>query len=336
METIVEENDNELKMYERESNFNNNQNSIDEEKSLSKEDNKSENELDNDNRYTQLNDSLSNIIDGYQEEYSKEFNNSNNKEEASHHNNDNYIKGEGINDEEDDDETNKNKINNDINEENNNEIVTPKPKNESIKEYKAIILGDFGVGKTSLLSKYFNKSFNKDNQPNNKINQIYKKIIQIDEKITMQLNMWDTAGQEQSGNIIKKFYIDSYGALVVFDLTNKESFDNLQKWINTIKDFCPKDIVYCFVGNKSDLINERNVEYETIKDFVKDDLYYEVSSKTGNNVSLAFEQLAYSIIEKQIEEENNPEKVLRGMEGRKTTDLISFGPKKNKTKNLCC
>ena len=332
METIQEENDNELNMYERESTFNNNQNSIDEEKTLSKEDNKSENELNNDIRYTQLNDSLSNIIDGYQEEYNKELNNSNNKEETSHHNNDN-----NINDEEDDDDgTNKNKINNDINEENNNEIVTPKPKNETIKEYKAIILGDFGVGKTSLISKYFNKGFNKDNESQNEINQIYKKIIQIDEKITIQLNMWDTAGQEQSGNIIKKFYIDSYGALVVFDLTNKESFVNLQKWINNIKDYCPKDIVYCFVGNKSDLINERKVDYETIKDFVKDDLYYEVSSKTGSNVSLAFEQLAYNIIQKQIEEENNPEKVLRGMEGRKTTDLNSFRAPKIRSKNLCC
>ena len=78
---------------------------------------------------------------------------------------------------------------------------------------------------------------------------------------------------------------------------------------------------------------ERAIEYETIKDFVNENLYYEVSSKTGNNVSLAFEQLAYNIVMKQAEEEGNPDKVIRGKEGRKTYDLRMSSIKHKKK---CC
>ena len=193
-------------------------------------------------------------------------------------------------------------------------MIRKKTKKIKIKEYKIILLGDFGVGKSSL-------------------NNI--KMIQMDENLKIKLNIWDTAGQERNGNIFKQYYIDTFGALIVFDLTNKNSFNNLKKWINELKENSPKDIVYCFVGNKSDLVDERIVVYEEIKDFVQDDLYYEVSSKNGNNVSLSFEQLVYKIIEKQNEEEDNPDKVVRGLEGRKTTDLKGFENDMKKKKKCC-
>ena len=91
------------------------------------------------------------------------------------------------------------------------------------------------------------------------------------------------------------------------------------------------------MGNKADLTSDRNVAYEDAKTVAEDNLYYEVSAKTGNNVSLAFEQLTYGIIEKENEEEDNPEKVIRGKEGRRTADLNDINMmNKELNRKKCC
>ena len=284
-------------------------------------------------RFTKLNDSLLNAIEEYQEENEKELNNNEeensniNREEDNINNNDEIHNTNNINEDENNENENKN--------DDNNILIQQKTKKINIKEYKIILLGDFGVGKSSLIYRYLNNKFKSNIEEETKNLENNTKMIQMDENLKIKLDIWDTAGQERNGNIFKQYYIDIFGALIAFDLTNKNSFNNLNKWINELKENSPKDIVYCFVGNKSDLINERLVSYEEIKDFVKDDLYYEVNSKNGNNVSLAFEQLVYKIIEKQNEEENNPDKVVRGLEGRKTTDLKGFENDMKKKKKCC-
>lgn len=343
METIVEEDDKELKMYERES-IQVKQNLkldeiMDNENERISNDNKNEPKEFKESktyqepmRFTKLNDSLLNAIEEYQEENEKELNYNN--EEVNNNNN----KENEINDIDKLHSTNVNEDDNNEIENKNNEnylIIDSKPKNIKIKEYKIIVLGDFGVGKSSLIYRYLNNKFKSNIEEESKNLEINTKMIQMDKNLKIKLNIWDTAGQERNGNIFKQYYIDIFGALIVFDLTNKISFNNLEKWINELKENSPKDIVYCFVGNKSDLVDERIVVYEEIKDFMKVDLYYEVSSKNGNNVSLAFEQLVYKIIEKQNEEEDNPDKVIRGLEGRKTTDLKGFENDMKKKKKCC-
>ena len=359
METITEEDDKEVKMYERESIMmrQNLKLNLDEDKNIreSKESNNDYNPNESFkesktfqvmNRFTQLNDSLFNAVEEYQEENEKESNN-NNEEDNNNNNNDNINNNNDKNDNNEininADENNINENNDDKDDENNDEkndenqiIITKKPKRENLKEYKIIVLGDFGVGKSSLIYRYLNNKFKKDipeESPNPENNM---KIIQIDENTKVKLNIWDTAGQEKCGKIIRKYYIDIYGALVVFDLTNKESFEHLNNWLNDLKENAPKDVINCFVGNKSDLVEERKISYEEIKEFLQDNLYYEVSTKNGNNVSLAFEQLAYNIFEKQIEEENNPDKVVRGSEGRKTTNLKPFNNENELNKKKAC
>ena len=95
----------------------------------------------------------------------------------------------------------------------------------------------------------------------------------------------------------------------------------LETVLKEIDSNAPRDIVLCLLGNKADLTYDRIIQYEDAKEIAGDNLYYEISSKTGNNVSLAFEQLTYEIIEKQNEEKDNPDKVLRGKEGSRTADL---------------
>ena len=330
MEIIIEEDDKDLKMYERES-----MQSIQNKKKDNNNDNDNDNDNDNkkrkisvgsthsnnsyrsqeSNRYTKINETILNAVETFQVEEQKDLVENMNIEQ-------NIYGG-------------KNKEENNINGINNyedNDIKNTQTTKDKLKEYKIIILGDFGVGKSSLIFTFLNNKFKKetDNSPKAENN---RKIIQIDSNIRIILNIWDTADQEKVGKLQKIYYKDIYGALLVFDLTNRKSFDNLSKWLNELKDNSPQDIVYCFVGNKADLEEERAIEYETIKDFVNEDLYYEVSSKTGNNVSLAFEQLAYNIVMKQAEEEGNPDKVIRGIEGRQTQDLrmSTVKPKKK-----CC
>ena len=334
METIKEEDDNELKMYERES-IQLKQNlqleqlkDDDEQNKRESSDNKNESDLLRESktyqesfRFTKLNESLLNAVATYQEQ-NEELNNIENN--SNEQNNENKI------------ETTENNITNEIKTEENNITITSKVEKEGIKEYKIVLLGDFDVGKTSILYRYMHNKFKKDIQMESQNPEHFQKVIQIDENLKIKLDIWDTAGMEKSGKIFKQYYKDIYGALIIFDLTKKESFNNAKNWLEELKENSPKDVVFCFLGNKSDLVNDREIPYEEIKEYTNDNLYYEVSAKTGNNISLAFESLAYNIQEKQIEEENNPDKVIRGIEGRKTTDLKEYNEKELKKKRPCC
>ena len=334
METIKEEDDNELKMYERES-IQLKQNlqleqlkDDDEQNKRESSDNKNESDLLRESktyqesfRFTKLNESLLNAVATYQEQNEELNNIENNNNEQ---NNENKI------------ETTENNNTNEIKTEENNITITSKVEKERIKEYKIVLLGDFDVGKTSILYRYMHNKFKKDIQMESQNPEHFQKVIQIDENLKIKLDIWDTAGMEKSGKIFKQYYKDIYGALIIFDLTKKESFNNAKNWLEELKENSPKDVVFCFLGNKSDLVNDREIPYEEIKEYTNDNLYYEVSAKTGNNISLAFESLAYNIQEKQIEEENNPDKVIRGIEGRKTTDLKEYNEKELKKKRPCC
>jgi Ras-related protein Rab-1A len=267
------------------------------------------NDNDNKNRYTQVdNDILFNPIEGYEEEKIDQ---------------DVGDKKEDIKEEE------KEKV--DLPSKNPSMIIKP---NKEIKKLKIILLGEIGVGKTSIIKKYVGKNNLNDNPENDFVIKNYD----IDENTTAELTIYDTTNEEKLGKITKNYYKDAHGALIVFDLTNKESFNKVKYWLKEIDSNAPRDIVLCLLGNKADLTYDRIIQYEDAKEIAGDNLYYEISSKTGNNVSLAFEQLTYEIIEKQNEEKDNPDKVLRGKEGRRTADLNDIN-EMNKDlfgKKKCC
>ena len=218
-----------------------------------------------------------------------------------------------------------------------NNKSTLKKKNKNIKKLKIILLGELGVGKSTLINRYINNKFEILRQslsdPEYKI-----KNFEIDDNTIAELSIHDTIHEEKLGKITKNYYKDAHGAIIVFDLTNDESFEKVKNWLNEINSNAPKDIIICLLGNKSDLTMDRKVDYEIAKKIAKDDLYYEVSAKTGNNVSLCFEQLTYVIIKKQNEEEKNPDKEIRGIEGRKSTRLsdIESMNKYSLRKKKCC
>ena len=205
-----------------------------------------------------------------------------------------------------------NKINNDDNKKETKgkkkEKKKDKPKKQII-DIKLILLGDISVGKSSILGRYIDNSFTEDYQCTLQV-ETKSKIIDIDLNTSVKMNIWDTVGQEKYRNLTRQYFRNCHGAIIVFDLTRKDSFDGVQKWIDELNDF-NSNIPILIVGNKSDLIKEREVNEDAIENFVRNKyLYYDVSAKNGSNVSLAFDKIRSEIIEDIKINEKKEEKEL--------------------------
>lgn len=168
--------------------------------------------------------------------------------------------------------------------------------------FKTIILGDCGVGKTTMLYKYYNGNFNNENESTVGVNFVSKFVDSDKYKDIIKLQIWDTAGQERFRSIIKTYYRNVCACIIAYDITNKTSFQNSMYWINEIRqnNDSAKIII---VGNKTDLEDKRQVSFE---DGLKIANYYnapffEVSSRDCVDnifeklVDLVMEELDYDI-----------------------------------------
>jgi small GTP-binding protein len=153
------------------------------------------------------------------------------------------------------------------------------------------MIGDSGVGKSNLLSRFVDNAFNMDSKPTIGV-EFATKTMAIDGK-SIKNQIWDTAGQERFRAITNAYYRGAVGAIIAFDLTKSKSFENVQKWLSELRENAEQKITVMLVGNKSDLSESREVKAETIEDYVnKNKLYYlETSAATGSNVNEAFTQL---------------------------------------------
>ena len=195
--------------------------------------------------------------------------------------------------------------------------------------FKIIVVGDIAVGKTSVINRYIMNSFTENYK--SALGCEYKnKKIDIDAETDANLQIWDTAGEERFMSVTKQYYNDSHGAIVLFDLTKKESFEKVDKWIKELKDNAPKNIVIMVVGNKSDLINEKVDLGNELNKYKNNYLYSEVSAKSGTNVSLAFENLTFKIIEEE------QEKKLKGEDVPRVTIALKKDSQGKKKKKCTC
>ena len=185
------------------------------------------------------------------------------------------------------------------NNDNNNEKKT-------IIEYsfKIILLGDSLVGKTSFVNRFVSNKFEKYQCTINIQN--YKKQIKIDKSTLVNLTIWDTAGQEKFRSLTKQYYQDAQGAIIMFDITDKNSFLKVESWINEIFEYGAKNCSIILIGNKTDLNHQRVIDFNEGNKLAEKYhiLFCEVSAKLGSNINQAFEQLSSIIINKQIKEGN--------------------------------
>ncbi len=164
--------------------------------------------------------------------------------------------------------------------------------------FKIIIVGDGLVGKTAILTRFIENRFEEHYAMTRGVDFATKIINTKGYKVNLQV--WDTGGQEIFSHIRPLFYKGAAASINVFDLANRESFENLPKWIEEVKKKCG-DIPFILVGNKSDLSN-RAMENKEINDFSKKMgmNYLETSAKTGSNVYDLFTKLSEMLLNSEI------------------------------------
>ncbi|MBY8985428.1 MAG: GTP-binding protein [Candidatus Lokiarchaeota archaeon] len=170
--------------------------------------------------------------------------------------------------------------------------------------YKLSLIGDGGVGKTSMVQRYVHGLFKADYKAT--IGTfISKKECEFKELNTsVKFMIWDLAGQHQFQRLWPDYLTDSRAGIIAFDLTNKESFENVRKWYDIINKVALPKIILILVGNKADLNDERQISTEEGMDLAKElGVYYmETSAKTNQNVGELFEWVALQILNNNIEE----------------------------------
>lgn len=161
--------------------------------------------------------------------------------------------------------------------------------------FKYIIIGDSAVGKSNLLLRYTHNNFNDDYQATIGV-EFGAKNLSFKDRI-YRVQVWDTAGQENFRSITRAYYKNSACALIVYDITRRESFEHVQNWIEDCKNQTPKTVLLVLVGNKTDLENERKVSTEEGKQMAErhNMLFYETSARNGKGVHDMFDSTVHEI-----------------------------------------
>ena len=161
--------------------------------------------------------------------------------------------------------------------------------------FKYIIIGDSAVGKSNILLRYIHDKFNEEFQSTIGV-EFGAKNLKIEDKI-YRIQIWDTAGQETFRSITRAYYKNSVCACVVYDITNKNSFQNIKSWLEDCRKQSPKTVFLILIGNKVDLEDRREVTYEEGSIFAEKNgmLFFETSAKTGKNIEELFLQSSLEI-----------------------------------------
>ena len=185
-------------------------------------------------------------------------------------------------------------------------------KNENSLSVKVVLVGDSGVGKTSIIKQFTVNKFEPDDTSPSIASQYSTKYMDIEETgKKIKFDLWDTAGQEVYRSLAKIFYKDANIILLVYDITSKKSFEGIEKyWYNQIKSTLIHDSIIALIGNKNDLYNEQIVEDEEAIKYAEsiNAMFFKTSAKSNSELDLLFKILGRKFIEpdfdyKKYEEE---------------------------------
>jgi len=195
--------------------------------------------------------------------------------------------------------------------------------------FKVLLLGNSDVGKSSLILRYVDQVWSDTFVPTIGVDFKVKTSELQNKKIKMQI--WDTAGQERFRNVISSYFRGAHGILLIYDVTNRDSFKNLENWLIEIEKNASENVLKILIGNKNDLVDEKEITTEEGEAFAKRNgmQFIETSAKMNTNVTEAFEALGKLMIEFNTEKKpiaaSNDKKVLSASSGKNI-----------KTKKRCC
>eukprot|EP01027_Heterolobosea_sp_BB2_P008070 GEZU01011984.1.p1 GENE.GEZU01011984.1~~GEZU01011984.1.p1 ORF type:complete len:201 (-),score=27.74 GEZU01011984.1:99-701(-) len=164
--------------------------------------------------------------------------------------------------------------------------------------FKLLLVGDSGVGKSSLLLRFTDGVFDEDKEAT--IGVDFKvKFLNVKGK-RIKLTIWDTAGQERFRTLTSQYYRGAQGVILVYDVTRKETFDNLKNWLSEVEMYSTHpDVVKLLVGNKIDVTDGREVTRKMGEEFARTNgmLFIEASAKTKAGVDQTFDEVAHKILD---------------------------------------
>ncbi|OHT01478.1 Ras-related protein RIC1 [Tritrichomonas foetus] len=192
--------------------------------------------------------------------------------------------------------------------------------------FKLLVVGESGVGKTCMLLRFADNKFEENFLSTIGVDFKVKEIMVDDKKVKLQI--WDSAGQERFRNITASYYRNCSAIIIVYDITNHDSFDRVQQWVTDVRGFVP-DAPLLLVGNKCDLEEDRKVTIEEGKGLA-DKLgfvFLETSAKTALNIENVFMEMSKTLIKQA---QDKPQKAQVG----KVVDPTK-PPKEKRKKNRC-
>ena len=226
-------------------------------------------------------------------------------------------------------------------EEQNNKNESPDLDDISIK-CKVVLIGKSGVGKTSIISRYITDTFKDSLMTTPGANFITKKVDFPQYKKSIKFEIWDTAGQERYRSLAKVFYNNAAACLLVFDITNKDSFDDIKNyWIPEIKENGQKDIILALAGNKSDNYLKEQVSDNEGKALAKEinAIYMRTSAKLNSSIDEIFNSIGNKFLNPEMEITSNltrEEMIQKSEKLRRDKIKLNNNSNSNKNKKKCC
>ena len=229
---------------------------------------------------------------------------------------------------------------------NSNNLTSSETSNAGKYKYKIVFLGNQSVGKSSMIHRFIYDSFDESYQATIGIDFMSQKMY-VEDKIII-LNLWDTAGQERFKSLIPSYIKDSAVAIVCYDVTNRESFQSVEKWIEDARNLREDDVLLILSGNKCDLADARQVSTEEGEEYARkmDLMFFETSAKTGINIKNLFYELAKKLtgfdtgnIDEGKNEENGAKQggfSLEASAQAQNEGAAADGKKGKKKKKGCC
>ena len=197
--------------------------------------------------------------------------------------------------------------------------------------FKVVLVGDSFVGKTNIMSKYLKNEFHEDSKATVGV-EFGSRQFNIEGHV-VKAQIWDTAGQERYKAITSAYYKGAKGAFIVYDITRKESFENVSKWAEQLKSTADKNLTIIIVGNKTDLEDQRQVTSEEGQNKANslESAFIETSAASGSNLDKAFEMMINEVYQKCHEE-----MLAEGDVEIEGGEDINLAKKPENTKKACC